>query len=242
MADQRNWLTTYNYVQNNPIVRIDPTGAIDDYYDEELNYLGNDGKGEGIRIVSSENVETVKTNLNGSETTEEQRKAATKNSDSYEVIEPLSLRYNEERYGTMLRRSTAENKEKAKWIVVNLDEKTISLEAAIGYVENSHQMKIPFANVEGSTSVRAVRGSNGRKRIAGIVHTHPPGTGLFGVSTEDGTSDGDKSAAQDINAPVYAIGPKQKIYKVDQNGKTSNFPIDTRGLLEDALATKGGKK
>lgn len=32
MADERNWLTPYNFVQNNPITRIDPTGMLDDYY------------------------------------------------------------------------------------------------------------------------------------------------------------------------------------------------------------------
>lgn len=31
LADQRVWISTYNYVQNNPITRIDPDGAFDDY-------------------------------------------------------------------------------------------------------------------------------------------------------------------------------------------------------------------
>ena len=29
MAEERDWLTVYNYVQNNPILRIDPTGGLD---------------------------------------------------------------------------------------------------------------------------------------------------------------------------------------------------------------------
>lgn len=29
LTEERNWLTPYNYVQNNPLIRIDPTGALD---------------------------------------------------------------------------------------------------------------------------------------------------------------------------------------------------------------------
>jgi RHS repeat-associated protein len=44
MAHLRESLTPYNFVSNNPIIRIDPTGALDgDYYDTDGNYLGNDG-------------------------------------------------------------------------------------------------------------------------------------------------------------------------------------------------------
>lgn len=35
MADQREWLSPYNYVQNNPLNRIDPDGTLDDYYQNE---------------------------------------------------------------------------------------------------------------------------------------------------------------------------------------------------------------
>ncbi|MDA9339744.1 hypothetical protein N9Q68_02100, partial [Polaribacter sp.] len=37
MAEKRNWLNPYNFVQNNPILRIDPTGLLDTYG------LGEDG-------------------------------------------------------------------------------------------------------------------------------------------------------------------------------------------------------
>ncbi|MFZ2782798.1 MAG: RHS repeat-associated core domain-containing protein, partial [Sediminibacterium sp.] len=32
MSEARNWVTPFNYVQNNPITRIDPDGAFDDYF------------------------------------------------------------------------------------------------------------------------------------------------------------------------------------------------------------------
>ncbi|WP_423149775.1 RHS repeat-associated core domain-containing protein, partial [Rubrolithibacter danxiaensis] len=40
LSEKRNWLTPYNYVQNNPIIRIDPTGALDEYR-EEVDEDGN---------------------------------------------------------------------------------------------------------------------------------------------------------------------------------------------------------
>ncbi|KOF04085.1 hypothetical protein OB69_03610 [Roseivirga seohaensis subsp. aquiponti] len=38
MADSREWLTPYNYVQNNPMIRVDPSGTLDDY---KLNQDGS---------------------------------------------------------------------------------------------------------------------------------------------------------------------------------------------------------
>jgi RHS repeat-associated protein len=31
MAEERDWLSPYNFAQNNPILRVDPTGLLDDY-------------------------------------------------------------------------------------------------------------------------------------------------------------------------------------------------------------------
>ncbi len=43
MAHLRDWVSTYNFCQNNPINRIDPDGALDgDYYDSKGNHLGSD--------------------------------------------------------------------------------------------------------------------------------------------------------------------------------------------------------
>lgn len=61
LADKRDWLTPYNYVQNNPLLRIDPTGTIDDYFDQDGNYLGTDkAETDNVRIISREQWDLLK--------------------------------------------------------------------------------------------------------------------------------------------------------------------------------------
>ena len=53
LAHLREWVSPYNFLQNNPINRIDPTGAIDNpVYDENGDFLGTDDKGlQGEAII-----------------------------------------------------------------------------------------------------------------------------------------------------------------------------------------------
>ncbi len=54
-ADERDGLSPYNFVQNNPVLRVDPDGQLDEYFDEEGNYLGSDdAETDEVRIISAD--------------------------------------------------------------------------------------------------------------------------------------------------------------------------------------------
>lgn len=53
LKDQRWWVSTFNFVQNNPINRTDPDGKTD-FYNEQGKKVGTDGKDDGeISILTS---------------------------------------------------------------------------------------------------------------------------------------------------------------------------------------------
>ncbi|QCK14485.1 hypothetical protein DCC35_06890 [Mangrovivirga cuniculi] len=50
MSEERNWLSPYNYVQNNPLIRIDPNGALDEWFRNDET-----GELEWVDVQADEN-------------------------------------------------------------------------------------------------------------------------------------------------------------------------------------------
>lgn len=69
LAVERSWMAPYNYVQNNPILRVDPDGALDSpIFDKDGNFLGVDSEGySGDIVVMRRETYNALTN-NGKET------------------------------------------------------------------------------------------------------------------------------------------------------------------------------
>jgi RHS repeat-associated protein len=57
MAHKREWLSPYNFVQNNPISRVDPNGALDDEFDKNGKKISDLG-GDKVNFYHQENGDT----------------------------------------------------------------------------------------------------------------------------------------------------------------------------------------
>ncbi|MEL7428247.1 MAG: RHS repeat-associated core domain-containing protein, partial [Bacteroidota bacterium] len=62
LAEERNWLSTFQYTQNNPILRVDPDGNLDGVYvNENGNFLGTDNNTDDhtVYVTSQETWDEV---------------------------------------------------------------------------------------------------------------------------------------------------------------------------------------
>jgi len=177
MAEERDWLSPYNFTQNNPILRVDPTGLLDDY--------GIDKSGN-IELIKKTDDKTdtlyaVNTNENGEKVIDESKGSVTvdKQKDGSSVVSDL-----------------ADNKVSSKYLDADDIERTASETIAVAGESSKDDVFKVFkfaadnSNVEWSVNKLSVNGSNryqigtnfsgnyspGYKGVGkwlGMVHSHP---------------------------------------------------------------------
>ncbi len=60
LADQRTWISPYNFVQNKPLIRVDPDGMLDDYYNKSGAFLYRDTKEtDEIKIIDQGDFDAI---------------------------------------------------------------------------------------------------------------------------------------------------------------------------------------
>lgn len=246
-ADSRNWLTPYNYVQNNPILRIDPTGALDDYYDTQGNHLGNDGQGDNLRLVKEGQEQAVASKLNGAQTTEADRNVA-RSSDNSAVItvDPDVSSVIQD----VADHSLIEGREHQAVILLDIYSDSPTITAAERGSGSNSETTLETVPDGGKRYDRATG-----KLVIGQAHGHPL-TDDPGKVNVPGTSTDDQNTATSTGLPIYSVdsysgkrGDAQNIHRANPNpsrrrdaqninvGRTGSFNI-----ARDALEIHGRKR
>lgn len=226
LANERVWVSPYNYVQNNPIIRIDPTGMIDDYYgilNDELVFLGSDGQGDNVRLVNEGQHEQAQANLNGVNTSEVQR-GALRDEGLSKVVTFNEGNIKSQFQGASDR--TIDNQLENS-VIVTLDPTTATVDAHPG-AEGTSTGVTNVYNTYGSAGMWTEDGS---KLILGVGHGHPTVTER-GKMNGPGYSNDDSESAGNSSAAIYAIdsyttssGGSATIHQAMPGGKSGQNPV-----------------
>jgi hypothetical protein len=234
----KSWESGYTAFSNNPIIFVDPNGN-DDYYNRFGKYLGSDGSGTAIRLA---NRITTQETFNKMASTADGIELLKSSGQSQEV---KIMEGQQAAIENILTLSQKENRERAAFIVLDVENATLSLE--VQPYSPTDDDKHKSANMWQQNEDKTIVPNQPSKVVVGQVHGHPqfPGEILVeGVSQENGKNitkgETDEHTAKSLRGPVYAVD-KNYIHKVDQNGKVDNKQPKTKEVLVDALETSGGK-
>jgi RHS repeat-associated protein len=228
MASKRSWVSPYNFVQNNPMLRIDPDGRLDDYYgivNDELVYLGNDGQGNNIRLVSEGQHEQALSILNGVNTTDAQR-ATLRNGNLSQTVTFNEGNIQREFQGASDRTI---NNQLENSVIVTLDPATATVDAQPGAEGTSTRV----SNTVSTYGSDGMWTEDGSKLFVGVGHGHPTVTET-GKKNGPGYSKGDSETAGNSSAATYAIdsynsrvGGAATIHQARPGGTAGTNPVGT---------------
>jgi hypothetical protein len=166
MADQREWLSPYSYVQNNPLLRVDPDGMLDDYYNREGQFLYRDNQEtDNIRIIEQKDFESIQQRFLG---------------DMYD-----QSTYNNDLIGELGSRSVGINQaklsaESASNIFTDILSKTDGVD-----ISKLHNGKVSV--YMGDRGFGDPVGANEPERASGVANTAVKGVTSFLGNASDGT-------------------------------------------------------
>jgi RHS repeat-associated protein len=229
LADEREWLSPYNYVQNNPLLRVDPDGRLDDYYgivNDELVYLGNDGQGNNIRLVSEGQHEQALSNLHGVNTTDTQR-STLRSGDLSQVVTFNEGNIQSEFQGVNDRTITNQLENS---VTVTLDPATATVDAQPGAQGTATGVTNTYSSYNGSSGMWKNGGAN---LVLGDGHGHPtvttPGkkNGPGYSKTDSNTAGSSGIATFTIDSYNSTVGGAATIHQARPGGTAGTNPVGT---------------
>ncbi len=229
LAAARPNLSPYNYCQNNPVVRIDPTGLLDgEFVNENGKVIGNDGINDGRVYVLRNEVLSYKE-------LKETKKFIKNNSGNTEVFENDNIAYKNsiEIVGSTEVRQSMMNivtQDNGRGGTTDANNREYG-----GYIEDGVVTEMPAGNIGNpktiSPSIELPLGKD-------TFHSHPSGTivesppiGTIGeVNTtpyEQFPSDEDIQNAGNTTRYVFGMNNQDRqVYIYNSKGTQAKFPMN----------------